>query len=377
MKISAGLTLCILLAAWSLASAQGDEELTPLDQVLKGQIVALDGDEVEIRYDLTDDAQLSDWVQFRPFKVDGKLELSIVNKSFKLKGTGALHHIATFRDKVALEFDLIPASDRDIGAVISEDASSEQYVLYSVNDLYFQKFDGGRKPQHMVTRFGVVDPSEPAGNKVFRYVARGTKPEIKTHQKMHLLVEKEGKEDTFTIEDAVYKGREPGRTLSELHAGFYVVKSSAMFTAITIRGRLSPKWLEKAKVSLKLSEPLPQVGPSEADLNAQKIIGRFDVGTADGLDVLDVIGNTEVSFDIRESGANAVIAAGDKKLVPKVIGLLYADNVETRSLGKSLVRGLTNKNFGYDPKGDEDKRSKAIQKIIQYIQKNPKLFGET
>jgi len=308
--------------------------------------------------------------------VDGDLELAIINKSFKMKGTGAIHHRATFRDKVALEFDMVPASDRDMGGVVSEDAESEQYVLYSVNDLYFQKFDGGRKPQHMVTRFGVVDPSEPAGNKVFRYVARGQKPEVRTHQSMHLIVEKEGKEDTFTIVDTVYKGREPGRTLSELHVGFYVVKSSAAFTGVTIRGRLSPKWLEKAKVSLTLSEPLPQVGPSEADLNAQKVVGRFDVGTADALDVLEVIANAEVSFAIRESGAQALIAAGDKKLVPKVVGLLYADNVETRTLGRDLVRGLTNKNFGYDPKADEEKRSKGIQKIIQYIQKNPKLFGD-
>jgi hypothetical protein len=367
--------LLMFLSMAVLPPAGAQEEPTPLDKVLAGQIVALDGDMVEIRYDLTDEAQLRDWVQFKPFKVDGDLEFELVNKSFKLKGTGALRHVATFRDKVALEFDMVPASDRDMGSVVSEDADSEQYVLYSVNDLYFQKFDGGRKPQHMVTRFGVVDPSEPAGNKVFRYVARGQKPDVKTHQKMHLLVEKEGKEDSFTIDDAVYKGREPGRTLSELHVGFYVVKSSAMFTAVTIRGRLSPVWLTKANVTLALSAPLPQVGPSEADLNAQKVVGRFDVGTADALDVLEIIADAAVSFSVRESGVQSLIASGDAKLVPKVVGLLYADNVETRTLGRDLVRGLTNKNFGYDPKADEEKRSKGIQKIIEYIQKNPKLFG--
>jgi len=285
--------------------------------------------------------------------------------------------VATFRDKVAVELDMVPASDRDMGIVISEDAESEQYVLYSINDIYFQKFDGGRKPQHMVTRFGVVDPSEPSGNKVFRYVARGMKPEIRPHRKLHLLAEKQGKQDTFTIGDAVYKGREPGRTLSELHIGFYVVKSNAMFTGVRVRGRLSPKWLEKAKVSLELSEPLAQVGPSEADLHARKIVGRLDIGTADSLDVLEIIADSEVSVAIRESGVQALIASGDKKLVPKVVGLLYAEDVETRSLGRDLVRGLTNKNFGYDPKAKQDKRSKAIQKLIGYIQKKPKLFGET
>jgi hypothetical protein len=193
---------------------------------------------------------------------------------------------------------------------------------------------------------------------------------------MHLLAEKEGKSDSFTIVDTVYKGREPGRTISELHVGFYVVKSSALFSGVRVRGRLSPEWLKKAKVSLKLTEPLEQVGPSEADINAQKIIGRFDLGTAEAIDVLEIVGNAEVSFDIRESGAEALIAAGDKRLVPKVVGLLYSDNLETRILGKSLVRGLTNKNFGYDPKGDEEKRSKAIRKLIEYIQKKPKLFGE-
>jgi hypothetical protein len=366
------LTLCLLIGA--SAYAEG-EEPTPLDKALKGKILSLDEDMVEIHYDLTDEVQLQDWVQFKPFRVDGDLELAVRNNSFKMKGTGALHHAATFRDKVAIEFDLVPASDRDMGVVISEHAEGEQYVLYSVNDIYFQKFDGGRKPQHMVTRFGVVDPSEPSGNKVFRYVARGQKPEIKPHQKVHLIASKEGKEDSFTIGESVYKGREPGRVLSELHVGFYVVKSNAQFTGITIRGRLSPKWLEKANVSLALSEPLQATGPSEADINAQRILSRFDMGTVEGVDVLEVIGDVEVSLPLREAAVQSLITVEEKTLVPKAVGLLYSEDLDTRILGKALVRGLTKKNFGYDPKGDTDKRSTAIQKIIQYIQKKPGEFG--
>ena len=39
------------------------------------------------------------------------------------------------------------------------------------------------------------------------------------------------------------------------------------------------------------------------------------------------------------------------------------------------MKVLTGRSFGYDPKAPEEKRSKAIQKLVKFIQKKPKEFG--
>jgi hypothetical protein len=348
-----------------------------LDELLKGRILRLDGNQVEIRYDFSDPAQLGDWVEYRPFRVMGEWEFKIEGDALKLKGSGALHHRATFLNEVEIEYDLVPWSDRDLGTVISEDAEGEQFVLYSVNDIYFQKFDGVRVPQHMITRFGVADSSIKADEHAFRYVARGADPKIRTHQKIHIRAGKKGLDDHFLIGEREYKGVEPGRPITQLHVGVYTVKSSALFDDVIVRGKLSPVWVEREKVELALAAP-PQpeaVGPSKEDQAAQERITRFEAGTVTGEDLLPVLSDAGVSPALRQTAAASLAASGHRNVVPKAVSLLYSEDLTTRQLGDQVIRALSGKNFGYDPRSDAEKRSKAIQKLLQYIQKNPAMFG--
>ena len=290
----------------------------------------------------------------------GEWEFAIEGNALKLKGSGALRHRVTFLKEVEIEYDLVPYSDRDLGSVVSEDAESEQFVLYSVNDIYFQRFDGARVPQHMITRFGIADSSIKADEHAFRYVSRGSDPKIQTHQKIHIKATKNGPDDTFLIGEREYKGVEPGRPITQLLVGIYTVKSSGLFDEIVVRGKISPTWLQREKVELALSAPpaAAPAGPSEADKAAQENLTRFQAGTGNPEELLGVLGDTGVSEGIRQASADALSVSGPKTLVPKAVSLLYSEDLVSRRLGDQVIRALTGKNFGFDPKAEGDKRAR-------------------
>ena len=379
MRMSIAALLALSLVAIGAGAADESPAVPagkPIDEVIKGKIVSLEKDVVEIHYDFEDEAQLEDWVEFKPFRVGGSLETSIVNGSVQLKGVGALHLKVGFTGYVRLECDLVPMSDRDLGLVVAENAESENYVLYCINDIYFQRNDGVRTPQHMVTRFGVKDPSEPADARVFRYIARGKEPTIQTYQKIKISAEKNDQTDTWMIADTKYSGKEPGRPFDELLAGLYVVKASAQYSRIVVRGRVSKGWLEREGVVLTLSKPLAAaVEMTQAEKDARKLLKRLELGAGSIADLIPVIDNAEVTVPTREAAAAAILASGDLMLVPNLVVLLYSEDLPTRTIGNDLVKGMTSKNFGYDPKADEEKRSRAIVKVVEYLQKYPRKFG--
>ncbi len=353
-----------------------------LDEVLKGKVALLDGGRVEITYDFSKKEQLEDWVEFTPFRVAGTLAATVEPDGLKLKGVGALHHRMVFDGDASLTFDLTLWSNRDLGAVVAEAGHSEQHTLFCLNDLYFQKFDGAKKPSHMICRFGVVDPSEPKGNVAFRYIARGTAPKIRKFQKITVFAEKKGKTHTFTIGDKTYTGRQVGRDFTELLIGIYVVKSTGVWGRIVVRGNPSPRWLEKEGVKLALKHaPSPGTGagsgPSEADVAAGALILKYRAGRVAADRVVPLIGRLDLAEDLRRDAARALVESGDKTVVPRLVNVLYSEDELTRELGAQVLKGLTGKTFGYVPGAPEESRRKAIQRLIKYIQKKPKEFGRS
>ena len=115
-------------------------------------------------------------------------------------------------------------------------------------------------------------------------------------------------------------------------------------------------------------------GTSRADRAARGKIDRFKMGAALVEEMFSLLEDLEVSEEIREVAAEALIATANKSLVPKIISLLYSEELSVRALAAAVIKGLTSKTFGYSAKADEAKRSKAIQKLVQYIQKKPAEF---
>ena len=113
---------------------------------------------------------------------------------------------------------------------------------------------------------------------------------------------------------------------------------------------------------------------SPIDLEARAKIEAFARGEAPPADVIEVVDDAEVSEEVREEAADALIATENPKLVPKVVSLLYSNDEITRKLGNRLIKALTGKSFGYNATADEEKRSAAIQKILKHIQKYEKKY---
>jgi hypothetical protein len=373
------LFLLLCLAGAALGAPEGERTLR-LDEKFKGKVSLSKRGIVTIFYDFKDPAQFEDWVRFKPFRVHGELDVAEVEGGrIHLKGVGALRHTATFRDEVSLECDLTPTWTKDLGMVVAENAESNQFVLYCLNDLYFQSFDGAGQPSHMICRFGIRDSTVTSNDmSAFRYVARGKKPEIQTFRPIRLVASKSGKSDQFDIDGTTYKGKEPGREISELWIGLYVVKSGLKAANVKLRGRLSPEWLRRENVSLTVlnpEEPEKPEGPTPQDLEAANNIRRYQAGAVSYERLLSIVTDSTVDLSIREEAADALVAGEDKKIVKRAVTLLYSEDLEVRRLGKVIVKGLTKRSFGYDPKGDVERRSAAIQKIIKHIRKYPKVFG--
>lgn len=348
----------------------------PVDQVLKGRFLKLDGDRVEIKYDFSDPAQLEDWISTKPFRVLGEVKSEFENKTVRLEGTGAWCHRALFDDEVSLAFDLKPWTDKDLGAVVMESIESDQFVLFSLNDIYFQKFDGVRIPQHMITRFGVKDDSDGKNDQAFRYIARGKSPVIRKYETVRMTAEKNGIDDSMTIGDKKYSGVEMGRKLNDIRIGVYMVEGKAVVDNVVVKGRLSERWLEKENVALTLSRPLAVEEPeSRAERVALDKIEKRKAGELPPKDLLAVVSDPDVTEETRQAAATAVEESGDKTVVPHLVPLLYSADDATRELAFGIVRKLVGRTFGYNPKGDPDKRSAAIQKLVQHIQKNASEFG--
>lgn len=366
----------LFLGILAAGAARGEEPLRPLDEVLKGRFLSLDGDRVRIRYDFSNPEEMKDFHSRKPFRAAGDLAMTHEDKAVRLKGTGSFAHRAYFADEVAIEFELRPWKDRDLGVVVMEHQESDQFVLYSLNDLHFQKFDGRKTPGHMITRFGIRDDSDAKGDHAFRYIARGEDPPIRKFETLRVKAEKKGVDDSMTIGDKTYAGLEMGRKLLDLHVGIYMVESEALVDAVIVSGRLSPRWIEENRVELKLSKPVgTEDAGSQADRTAREKLAKFSAGGAAPKELLDVVADPDVDRKIREEAAQLVIDSGDKSVAPFLVPLLYSTDLVVRDLGNDLVQKIVGRTFGYNPKADEEKRSAAIQKILKHIQQNASQFG--
>jgi hypothetical protein len=188
------------------------------------------------------------------------------------------------------------------------------------------------------------------------------------------VAKKSGKSDEFMIADTTMKGKEPGRRLNDMYVGAYIVKGTCVIDNVTVRGKISPRWLKEAGVELALKEPPKPVKVSAADRAAKEKVAALGKKEIQAEDLFEVLEDAEVSEDVREEAAEALIATGDKKLVSPLVSLLYSEDETTRKLANDVIKALTGKSFGFNASADEEKRSKAIQKILKHIKKNPKLY---
>ena len=72
--------------------------------------------------------------------------------------------------------------------------------------------------------------------------------------------------------------------------------------------------------------------------------------------------------------ATAALKAGPRKALPGVIDLLYNVDAKVRASGLEIVKAMTGKTYGYDPKAGEKARGAAVGRLNEDIKAHPELL---
>ena len=380
--VLAAMAVFLLVAAPAPAGDDGEKKaLRPLKEVLRGEVLSLKGNEVEVRYDFSDPVQLEDFRSYKPFRVVGDFVLEVKNDALHLRGTGGVVWKPVLKRRAGMDYDVKLKIARDIGSFVSEDRESEHYVMYSIYDQFFQNKDSyGSPKQHMICRF-TPSQSDSGGELAFRYISRGTRPAVPTGKPVKIRWGIDGNEGVFEIDGEAMKGKDNwGRTLQGLRPGCYVLDNEAWFSSLTVRGELDPAWAAEAGVDLTVEvkpvkpgkEPVREA--SAADVAARETIGYVRLGAESATVLLPILENGALLEEVRKDAAAAMGESGDARLVPRLIPLLESEDLATRTLADSIASKLAGRSFGFKPDAPEDKRRKAIRTLLDYIEKNPRKF---
>jgi hypothetical protein len=357
----------------------------PLDQVLKGAVLSLNGNVAEVFYDLVDPAQLEDFTDYRAFHLgdlrEGSWKWDWYDRSIRLAGTGSMIWKPILRKRVEMGFEVRMKTPRDFGAYLAEDRVSEELTVYSIYDQFFQNKDHrGQAKTHMICRMTAHAP-DAGGDYAFRYITRSSSPNVGTQKNIKVRLGRDGTDEFLEIDSGKLNGGDANwPVMRGLRPGFYVIDSEASVSSITIKGEIDPKWAESVNVDLSLpvkprTPPKgPEREPTGADLAARQRIDAVLTGADAPAVLVPILGNGALLDSVREDAAKAMEDAGDMKVVPRLVASLESAELPTRRLAFRVVHKLTGKSFSFAPEGAEEGRRKAVRALLDYIEKNPGKF---
>lgn len=377
---------CLCLPGWAGAAPEPPAAAppaepvapgTPLDRYFKGRVLALKGNEVTLRYDFHDKAQLDDWREGVPFPIEKVAGQGIAwfDERLEIKGSTGARHKAEWSGEVWVTCSLTLDGEKDLGGTLIPADEGDSFATFSVMETYFHAWDKGEGKQHTILKFGKQwrESGSTADFIGFRYVARRP-PSVapKAGDVVQLgfgLVEGKLGMDTEEFE---LRGKDPGKRFKEYRPGFYTIKTRMLVDNVVIRGRLTPGWLAQEKVALRTETPLVDL-TTQVDEATKALAAEYAAGKKPAAELVRVVGDSGALKPARDALAEA-LSAGPRKAVKAVIDLLYKTDVESRTYGAGIVKRLLGKDYGYQPKASEDKRSESIRALNDDLKKNPSLL---
>jgi hypothetical protein len=362
----------LLLAVGSGAWA---DEGTPLDRYFRGEVAALKGKVVTLRYDFSDAKQVEDWIAGVPFPVDPVAEQGIkwFDEKLEIKGSTGARHKADWTGDLAVTATLVLDGEKDIGGYLTPADGEPDYATFTLNEEYFHKWDGKAGGNHSILKFGkqwreVGSTTDFTG---FRYVDQRPPPApIRAGHRVTMTFSVVAGKFFLTVGEFEIKGADRGNKLKEVHAGLYAIKGRVLVDEVVLTGKLSDAWLQKERVELRTEVPIVEGGPGRLDPATRAVIAGYAEGKSTAADLVKIAGDSSRPPVAREA-AVAALCAGPKKAVPAVIDLLYGAEEETRAQGISIVKALLGKDYGFNPKGSEESRSAAIRKLNDDLKAHP------
>jgi hypothetical protein len=349
-----------------------------LDQRFAGKVVALKGKVLSLRYDFSSAKQLEDWPEGVPFPID-RTKVAPVAQWFddkvELKGNAGVSHVGEWTGDIAVSCTLIPDTDKDAGAYLVPGNGSDDYATFTLAETYFHKWDAKPGGEHTILKFGKQwrEAGSTADFVGFRYVdQRPPTTPVTPGTRFPATFGFVGGKLTFKVPDFDLKGNDLGNKMKTYRPGFYVVNGRLLVDDVVITGRLADAWLAKEKVELRTEKPIEAAG--EVDAETKALVDRYAADGAAPEALVKLVGDASRPPAARAAAAQA-LARGPKKAVRPAIDLLYSSDLDTRAHGIGIVKALLGKDYGYSPKGNEEARSAAIQKINRDLAEHPGLLG--
>ncbi len=356
----------------------------PLDTFFKGAVLAVDGAKVRLRYDFNAPEQQNDWIQGVPWniakdKADG---IGIGEGRLQIRGNVGARHVAEWEGDLLVTCKLVPDGVKDIGGYLSTPDSSSDYVSYTIAETYFHKWDNKPGGDTGMMKFGkqFSTGNGKGGYVGFRYLDF-RKPEVEPVS---------GKTSTFsfgrrlsnvllTLDETKLDSLEPGNKMKIVQAGFYAIQSSMAVDDVVIEGTLAARFIQAKGLALKTAKPLaPESGggavaPAGVDPAVLATLAAYKAGTVTAPKVVQIVGDPTRS-ELDRDAAAAALRLGPHRALPAVVDLLYSPDLKTRTYGIEIVKGITGKNYGFEPKASEKARAAAVRRLNEDIAQHPDLL---
>jgi hypothetical protein len=357
------------------ASAATDE--VPLDKFFKGAVIGLDGNKLKLRYDFATKDQATDWpegVVFRLIRQDGD-GVGLAEGKYTIRGSTGIHHIGEWEGDLTVTAKLIPDGIKDIGSWLGSNDQPDDCVTYTLGEKYFHAWDNKSGGDTGMMKFGrEYSATAKAGFVGFRYLQfRHPKTDPVAGKPVVWSYGRKSEKVFLTMDDMSLESVEPPNKLKTLTAGFYAVQSSMAVDDIVIEGTLSAKFIANKKIALRTERPIVTDVGGGIDLAVQGEIDAYKKNPTNPTKLVQIIGDAARPEPDRIAAATA-IKAGPHSALTTVRDLLYNGDVKVRAMGLDIVKGITGKSYGYDPKASEKARGLAVRRLNDDIEAHPELL---
>lgn len=371
--------MLLLVTLPRLGAARGDGEAgTPLDRFFKGQVVALKGKDLSLRYDFSTKAQLDDWKEGVPWPITKEAGQAIgwFDERLEVKGSTGARHVAEWAGDIWITCTLTLDNDKDLGAFVNPADEGDSYVSYTLNETFFHSWDNKTGGQHSILKFGKQFREAGATKDFigFRYiVSRPPSTPIKAGDVVPFGFGIEKGKLGLDVPEFQLRGKDIGKALKQHRPGFYAVRGRMLVDNVLITGRLSDEYVAVEKLALRTEKPLADPALAGSDPAVVALVEGYKAGRTPASELVRGVGDVAQAKLARDALAGA-LASGPRRAVKDVIDLLYRPDVESRAYGSDIVKRLLGKDYGYVPKASEEQRSEAIRRILDDLKKNPALL---
>ena len=369
----------VLFAGLAAPRALEAADAKALDEYFEGKVTALDGKTVTLRYDFRKKDQVKDWFNRIPHRIKARKgqDMKWFDSKLKVIGNAGARHKAEWIGDVWVTATFIPDMEQDFGGYLSPVSETEDFATFTFVETFFHAYDNSAGGTNSIIKFGDQWREGDATEEYigFRYVTRKppkTKPTPGTPIRASFGLQK--KKLVFKLPEYEMKGADKGKRLKRFFVGFYAIKGTVLLDNIEITGQLATDWMKRERVELRTSKPIGGAGDGELDPETVALFEPHKKGKSKATRELLSILKDESRPKAEHEAVLDVLCTGPKKTVRNTVELLYHPQPAVRAFGIAIIKAHLGKDYGYNPKGSEKSRSKAIRDMNDDLKENPQLL---